>query len=110
MVLISFFDIKQSIMSLNIDLYDGTESCFDILQSKNKHGKRWNKKEKAEIHNFIDWSSLTISLKLGRLEGSRSQHFFISLTKASGVFFGIFGLISLLRTSIDTWSPDKSKF
>jgi hypothetical protein len=53
---------------------------------------------------------LTISLKLGRLEGSRSQHFFISLTKASGVFFGIFGLISLLRTSIDTWSPDKSKF
>ncbi len=40
-----------------------------------------NKREKAEIHNFIDWSSLIISLKLGLFEGSRSQHFFINLKK-----------------------------
>lgn len=43
-----------------------------------------------------------ISLKLGRFEGSRSQQRFISFMKDYGVFLGIGGLMSLLRTSIET--------
>ncbi len=60
------------------------------------------------IQNFIAWSYFIISLKLGLFDGSLSQHFFMSLVKHSGVFFGILGLKSLFKTYIETWSPDKS--
>lgn len=50
-----------------------------------------------------------MSLKLGLLLGSLSQHLCISFVKASGVFFGMVGLMSLFSTLIDTSSPDKSK-
>ena len=66
--------------------------------------------EKKNYQNFMAWSYLIIYLKLGLFEGSLSQHFFINLTKDSGVFFGILGLKSLFKTYIDTCRPDKSKF
>lgn len=50
-----------------------------------------------------------ISLKLGRLLGSLSQHFFIRRAKAYGVFFGMLGRRSLFSTSIDTYKPVKSE-
>lgn len=42
--------------------------------------------------NFIVSKSLIISLKLGLLSGSLSQHLLVSLAKGSGVFLGIDGL------------------
>lgn len=68
-----------------------------------------NRKKMQYIQNFMAWSYFIISLKLGLLDGSLSQHFFMSLVKHSGVFFGILGLKSLFKTSIETWSPDKSE-
>ena len=50
-----------------------------------------------------------MSLKLGLLLGSLYQHFCINFENASGVFFGIVGLISLFSTLIETSSPDKSE-
>lgn len=50
-----------------------------------------------------------MSLKLGRFDGSLSQHLFINRENAYGVFFGMLGLKSLFSTSIDTSSPVKSE-
>lgn len=52
--------------------------------------------------------SFIIYLKLGLLDGSRSQHFFINFTKHYGVFLGTVGRISLFRTYIDTCKPVRS--
>ena len=67
----------------------------------------WNSQIKYQ--NFMFWRSLTIYLKEGLFDGSRSQHLFINFTYCSGVFFGIGGLISLFSTYMETCSPVKSK-
>lgn len=51
-----------------------------------------------EYQNFIDCNYFMIYLKLGLLEGSLSQHFFISFTNGYGVFLGMVGRMSLFRT------------
>jgi hypothetical protein len=55
--------------------------------------------------SLIISSYLMISLKLGRLLGSDSQHLFISFVQASGVLAGTGGLSSRLSTSYDTLVP-----
>ena len=40
-------------------------------------------------HNFITSNYRIIYLNVGLFNGSLSQHFFISLAKGYGVFFGI---------------------
>ena len=55
--------------------------------------------------NLKDSSSLMISLKLGLLMGSLSQHLRINLARLAGTLSGIVGLRSLAITSLATLLP-----
>lgn len=68
--------------------------------------KKLNRKNYHFYVNFITVNYLTIYTKSGRLLGSLSQHLFINLTHGSGVFFGIWGLNYLFKTSYETFVPD----